>query len=257
MPMARRRIGALRRHLGIVFDIGHQAVGFEDIPTSLQKLVDAGIPIVKLQEAAAMHIPRGHRRRRSMRCSAFAKTVYLSQTVREEGRQDHAVPQPRGRLRGLEDATPAPREWRTHFHVPVFLDDLGAVPHRRASRSKQALALPQGDAAVRASSRSKPTPGTCCPTISRPATSSTTSAARSSGSRASSLSQSAVSSPVVQAFRPARQSSKFPRRRLASSRSAASSAYAPRYSGGSRPAIARPTLSIISRRSPFARSCRT
>ena len=50
---------ALRRHLGIVFDIGHQAVGFEDIPTSLQKLVDAGIPIFKLQEVAAMHIPRG------------------------------------------------------------------------------------------------------------------------------------------------------------------------------------------------------
>ena len=47
-------IGALRRHLGVVFDIGHQAVGFEDIPVSLQKLVDAGIPIVKLQEAAAM-----------------------------------------------------------------------------------------------------------------------------------------------------------------------------------------------------------
>src|SRR6185369_15644011 len=35
-------IAALRRHLGVVFDIGHQAVGFEDIPVSLQKLVDAG-----------------------------------------------------------------------------------------------------------------------------------------------------------------------------------------------------------------------
>ena len=49
-------IAALRRHLGVVFDIGHQAVGFEDIPVSLQKLVDAGIPIVKLQEAASMYI---------------------------------------------------------------------------------------------------------------------------------------------------------------------------------------------------------
>src|SRR5262245_22623811 len=48
--------GALRRHLGVVFDIGHQAVGYENITASLQKLVDAGIPIFKLQEAAAMHI---------------------------------------------------------------------------------------------------------------------------------------------------------------------------------------------------------
>src|SRR5213592_3088523 len=34
-------------------------------------------------------------------------------------------------FRNLEDAfkaweqNPGPREWRTHFHVPVFLDDLG------------------------------------------------------------------------------------------------------------------------------------
>jgi sugar phosphate isomerase/epimerase len=44
---------ALRRHVGVVFDICHQAVVFEDISQSLQKLVDAGIPIFKLQEAAA------------------------------------------------------------------------------------------------------------------------------------------------------------------------------------------------------------
>ncbi|MGZ8805234.1 MAG: metabolite traffic protein EboE, partial [Microbacterium sp.] len=43
--------GVVRRHLGVVFDIGHQTVGFEDITASLNKLVDAGIPIFKLQEA--------------------------------------------------------------------------------------------------------------------------------------------------------------------------------------------------------------
>ena len=63
-------IGALRRHLGIVFDIGHQAVGFEDIPVSLQKLVDAGIPILKLQEVAAMYMPAGDRRDRRRAASA-------------------------------------------------------------------------------------------------------------------------------------------------------------------------------------------
>jgi hypothetical protein len=73
-------IGALRRHLGVVFDIGHQAVGFEDIPLSLQKLVDAGIPIVKLQEAAAMNIPQVTAEKVEA-LKRFAKTVYLSQTV--------------------------------------------------------------------------------------------------------------------------------------------------------------------------------
>ena len=118
-------IGALRRHLGVVFDIGHQSVGFEHIPTSLQKLVDAGIPIVKLQEAAAMHIPDVSDEKVEA-LKRFAKTVYLSQTVeKRDGRFTHFL--------NLEDAfaawtsNPGPREWRTHFHVPIFLDDLGPL----------------------------------------------------------------------------------------------------------------------------------
>src|SRR6266516_3364945 len=85
IPMA-SAIGALRRHLGVVFDIGHQAVGFEDIPVSLQKLVDAGIPIVKLQEAASMFIGEVTDEKVEA-LKHFAKTVYLSQTV--ECRGDH------------------------------------------------------------------------------------------------------------------------------------------------------------------------
>jgi sugar phosphate isomerase/epimerase len=115
--------GALRRHLGVTFDIGHQAVGFEDIPASLQKLVDAGIPIFKLQEAAAMYMPQVTESTVEA-LAQYAKTVYLSQTVEKKN----------GRITwflNLEDAfaawktDPGPREWRTHFHVPVFLDDLG------------------------------------------------------------------------------------------------------------------------------------
>jgi hypothetical protein len=115
---------ALRRHIGIVFDIGHQAVGFEDIPTSLQKLVDAGVPIFKLQEVAAMHIPEVTQTAVDA-LAPFAKTVYLSQTVQKKDGQIT-------KFLNLEDAfaawksDPGPREWRTHFHVPVFLEDLGA-----------------------------------------------------------------------------------------------------------------------------------
>ena len=115
--------GALRRHIGIVFDIGHQAVGFEDIPVSLQKLVDAGIPIFKLQEVAAMHIPQVTQEAVDA-LAQYAKSVYLTQTVqKKDGRLTKFL--------NLEDAfaawknDPGPREWRTHFHVPVFLEDLG------------------------------------------------------------------------------------------------------------------------------------
>jgi hypothetical protein len=114
---------ALRRHLGIVYDICHQAVEFEDITASLTSLVGAGIPIFKLQEAAALRVPVVTQELVDA-LTPFADTVYLSQTIeKRDGRLT--------RYLNLEDAfaawkkDPGPREWRTHFHVPVFLDDLG------------------------------------------------------------------------------------------------------------------------------------
>jgi len=115
---------ALRRHVGIVFDICHQAVEYEDIGTSLQKLVDAGVPILKLQEAAALHVP-------DVTAEAvdelrrYSETIYLTQTLE---RRDGG---PLTYYLNVEDAIaaweadPGPREWRVHIHVPVFLDDLG------------------------------------------------------------------------------------------------------------------------------------
>ena len=129
---------AMQTHMGVVFDIGHQAVGYEDIPVSLQKLVDAGVPIVKLQEAAAVYMPDVTQKTVDA-LQSFAKTIYLSQTCqKKDGKTTWFL--------NLEDAfeawykDPGPREWRTHFHVPVFLDDLGAFGTTRFAL-EQALAV--------------------------------------------------------------------------------------------------------------------
>jgi sugar phosphate isomerase/epimerase len=115
---------ALRNHLGMVYDICHQAVEYEDIGASLQKLADNGIPVFKLQEAAAMRVPQVTREIvEAMR--PFAETVYLTQTVElRNGKLN--------RFLNLEDAFAAfeadpsgQREWRTHVHVPVFLESIG------------------------------------------------------------------------------------------------------------------------------------
>jgi hypothetical protein len=98
-------------------------VEYEDISTSLQKLADAGVPVIKLQEAAAVQVPEVTQDIvDAMR--PYADTVYLTQTVeKRNGEFTHYL--------NLSDAfeawdrDPGPREWRTHFHVPVFLDDLG------------------------------------------------------------------------------------------------------------------------------------
>jgi hypothetical protein len=122
----------------VVFDICHQAVGFEDIPSSLAKLVAAGIPIFKLQEAAALWVPRVDADVVAA-LRSFTDTIYLSQTTElRDGRTT--------RYLNLEDALdaweadPGERELRTHFHVPVFLDEIGPFRTTRFA-VEQALAV--------------------------------------------------------------------------------------------------------------------
>jgi hypothetical protein len=123
--------GLVRRHLGVVFDIGHQSVAFEDIAASLELLVAAGIPIFKLQEAAALWVPEVTEDA-VRELERFTDTIYLSQTT--ERRDGEVI-----RYLNLGDALEAwrsspggTREWRTHFHVPVFLDEIGGFRTTRA-----------------------------------------------------------------------------------------------------------------------------
>jgi hypothetical protein len=113
----------VRRYLGVVFDICHQSVEFEDIAEDLQMLVDTAIPIYKLQEASALNVPEVTDEIVA-ELKRYTGTIYLSQTTEL---RDGVIT----RYLNLEDAIaayeadPGPRSWRTHFHVPVFLDDLG------------------------------------------------------------------------------------------------------------------------------------
>ncbi len=122
--------GATRRYLGVVLDICHQSVEFENIADDIDQLSQSGIPIFKLQEAAALRIdnvtPDIVQELRK-----YTGTIYLSQTTEL---RDGIIT----RFLNLEDAItawesdPGPREWRTHFHVPVFLKDLGPFQTTRS-----------------------------------------------------------------------------------------------------------------------------
>jgi hypothetical protein len=118
-------LGLVRRHLGVVFDICHQSVAFEDIPTSLAMLVDAGIPIFKLQEAAALWVPDVTPEAVNA-LERFTDTIYLSQTTELRDGQLTRYLNLGDAIDAWRGAPGGTREWRTHFHVPVFLDDIGA-----------------------------------------------------------------------------------------------------------------------------------
>jgi hypothetical protein len=129
---------SLRRHLGVVFDIGHQSVGFEDPVISLTKLRESDVPIFKLQEAAALWVPEVNQAA-IQELERYARSIYLTQTTElSEGTKHQYL--------NLEDAIenwmsePKPAEWRVHFHVPVFLDELGPFRSTRFA-IEEALAM--------------------------------------------------------------------------------------------------------------------
>lgn len=118
---------ALREHVGVCLDACHLAVEFEDAAAALNRLRDAGIRIPKVQISAGLGValaPNDEATRRAL--AAFADDVYLHQVV--ERRADGGL----ARYTDLPDALAAAerephtaRDWRIHFHVPLFRERLG------------------------------------------------------------------------------------------------------------------------------------
>ena len=112
---------ALRRHLGVCYDVCHAAVEFEDPAGSLRALQAAGIGVPKLQLSAALRIAAvGSETAPQLR--PFDEPVYLHQVIaRQDGRLTRYLDLPQA-LEALAQNRGA--EWRVHFHVPIFLEQL-------------------------------------------------------------------------------------------------------------------------------------
>jgi hypothetical protein len=116
---------ALRRHLGVCYDVCNAAVEFEDPAASLRALSYAGIAVPKLQISSAIRLPAVDGGAEAL-LRRFDDGVYLHQVVeRRDGRLTRHVDLPDA-LAALR-AGAAGGEWRVHCHVPVFLDDLGPL----------------------------------------------------------------------------------------------------------------------------------
>ena len=124
---AARAQDAMRRHIGVCYDVCHAAVEFEDPKASIARLRKSGIRIAKLQLSSAIRIARldGDSMRQ---LAAFAEPVYLHQVVarsagglqRYEDLPQALAAAERARASGVLTET----EWRVHFHVPIFLADM-------------------------------------------------------------------------------------------------------------------------------------
>ncbi len=110
---------ALKASLGICFDCCHQALEFEEPSECLKLISEAGIKIGKVQVSSALRLVDFHREV----LEKFCEPIYLHQVVIRQGdgrliRYDD-LPEALERHRRTPD-----EEWRIHFHVPIFIDEM-------------------------------------------------------------------------------------------------------------------------------------
>jgi len=121
LPAAAARIGVgeslLAAHLGVCFDVCHQAVMFESMPDALARLHGAGVHVGKIQVSSALEAASPAQARAAL--ARYDEPRYLHQV--------RARPDAGGDAAGTMDLAAAlqPGElpedvpWRVHFHVPI------------------------------------------------------------------------------------------------------------------------------------------
>ncbi len=107
----------LAPYLAACYDCCHQALQFEDPEESLRLLAQNGVPVGHVQVSSALRLSACD----LGRLVRFNEPVYLHQAVA-------ATPQGLVRFDDLPEAlaadVPGAAQWRAHFHLPVFMDEL-------------------------------------------------------------------------------------------------------------------------------------
>ncbi len=123
----------VREHLGLCYDVCHQAVEFESISESIVSLEAAGIRINKVQISCAVQLddPNSNREGREA-LRHFVEPRYLHQTFARGRTGIAAVPDLTTSLLDAPPAKFADAEcWRVHFHVPVDAERMGPLATTR------------------------------------------------------------------------------------------------------------------------------
>jgi sugar phosphate isomerase/epimerase len=120
---------ALRDHVQVCFDCCHFAVEYEDPDAALASLQKAGLEIGRVQLSSALDVPLPadpEQRAQSLeRLRSFADSTYLHQVIERHAGQLCHFPDLGEALTEAAASTraEAAREWRIHFHVPLFTAD--------------------------------------------------------------------------------------------------------------------------------------
>ena len=135
----------VRQHIGVCYDVCHQAVEFENASVAISELAAADIRINKVQISCAIELDKPSDEKARQALAAFAEQRYLHQTFarHSDGRViSHTDLSQELALDPPPDWKQA-EKWRVHFHVPVDADRLGPLGTTRPELIRALHALGQ------------------------------------------------------------------------------------------------------------------
>ncbi len=145
---ASKSLDAVRTHLGVCYDVCHQAVEFEDVAASIRSLAAEDIRINKVHITCAIEISKPCERKEALAAlSRYVEPRYLHQTFARSG--DGLI----ARYVDLDQSmtsNPPPEfrdaeVWRVHFHVPVDAEHLGPLGTTRGDLKRALEVIPELD----------------------------------------------------------------------------------------------------------------
>lgn len=120
----------IRRHICICYDVCHFALEYEDHALCMDQLASAGIQIGKFQVSSALKVQLAsdpqRRKEQKDKLREFDEPIYLHQVIAKDA--TGALVKYRDLPEALADNdAESHQEWRSHFHVPIFLESYGAL----------------------------------------------------------------------------------------------------------------------------------
>jgi hypothetical protein len=139
---------AIETHLGVCFDVCHQAVEFEDVAASVHTLAREHIGIHKVHISCALHVDHPADDTARAALAQYIEPRYLHQTFARTATSVLS----RVDLDAELTNNPPPEfrraaAWRVHFHVPVDAEQLGPLRTTRPQLLQALAAVAELDEA--------------------------------------------------------------------------------------------------------------
>jgi hypothetical protein len=120
----------IKTHIRLCYDVCHFAIGYEPHTAIINELQEKGIKIGKIQISAALKakLPESVSERTEVldQLGGFDEPTYLHQVIaRKNDGTLLRYPDLSNAL--AEGQDPEIEEWRAHFHVPIFVEDMGLI----------------------------------------------------------------------------------------------------------------------------------